>query len=791
MSFLLRLILPHEKLLYRLFLLACVTLQFGLNGQAQTTSVDSLLITKVNLLNESARKAAEVSIQSLYDFSQKALDISTQIGYKKGEGTALMQIGSFFFNREQYDSALRYFFRSVDVLEDIDEPDILLEVYGQIIWMFLYTKSPDKALKYLKIANAFVGKHPGNERCGLLYLNYGQYHLLLKEYDCSLTTFYYALYRYNKAGNKIYQARIHRFIGDVMIEKREYPAAIFNYIEAVKLLQTSGSLADIAIIYTRIAHVYQLMDSKEDVLQYELLALKLREEVGQKEFVTLSYINVGTAFMRLGQYRDAGKYLMTGLEMARKIHKTILLESANKQLYSYMNQQNRYKEAIMYYDDYTNFNLRLKLEQRDNHIGILEANRMVSDAETKNALLNQERVISQLEVRNKKLKILGGEVIFLGLLLVIQFLYTLYKKNNRRKAELANLNTRLEKEIEERQTALRQLRQSEELYRFLAENSSDVISRLGLNSQRNYISPSCKKIYGYEPEEIIAMKDIYDLIEPAWHEAVKQQFEKMVTSRIPARFQYKAKRKDQPPFWAESYVNPLFDEESGELKEMISVVRDISERKRSEEARAENARQKELLLHEIHNRVKNNFTILTSLMTMQRERIPDTVFGRAISDLQLRVKTMSLVHEQLYESEGISAISFNNYLYNLAMIVTNAYKNDRITLITNITPCELPIEMVMPLGLIVNELLTNAYKYAFPGNRTGNLKVELLPAGEDRWELIIEDNGIGLPDGFFDEKSRSMGMQIVHILIEQIEATLGIGSENGSRFRIIFSKLQH
>ncbi len=374
---------------------------------------------------------------------------------------------------------------------------------------------------------------------------------------------------------------------------------------------------------------------------------------------------------------------------------------------------------------------------------------------------------------------------------MIQSLYTLYKKNNRRKAELAHLNTRLEEEIEERQVALRQLRQSEELYRFLAENSSDVISRLGINSKRNYISPSCKKIYGYEPEEVIAMKDIYELIEPDWHEPVRKQFEEMVKSRVPARFQYKAKRKDKPSFWAESYVNPLFDEKSGELKEMISVVRDITERKRGEEARAENARQKELLLHEIHNRVKNNFAILTSLMTMQRERIPDTVFGRAISDLQLRVRTMSLVHEQLYESEGISAISFNNYLYNLAMIVTNAYKNERITLITNITPCELPIEMVMPLGLIVNELLTNAYKYAFPGNRTGILKVELLPAGEDRWELIIEDNGIGLPDGFFDEKSRSMGMQIVHILVEQIEATLGIGSENGSRFRIIFSKLQH
>jgi PAS domain S-box-containing protein len=314
-----------------------------------------------------------------------------------------------------------------------------------------------------------------------------------------------------------------------------------------------------------------------------------------------------------------------------------------------------------------------------------------------------------------------------------------------------------------------------------------VISRLDVKNGRDYISPSCKKIYGFEPEEIVLMKDIFELIDPDWHEEVKRQFEVMVKTKHPARYRYKAKRKGEPAFWAESYVNPLFDEKTGELKELISVVRDISERMKTEEAIAENSRQKEILLREIHNRVKNNFAVLVSLMNMQRELVTDSVFNRSIADLQLRVRTMSLVHEQLYESHGISAIPFGGYLHNLSMIVANAYQNDRIAIFTDIAPCDLPIEMVMPLGLIVNELLTNAYKYAFPGDRTGTIRVELHPGEGQHWELLIQDDGVGLPDDFFNEESRSMGMQIVHILIQQIEATLGIGSEHGSRFRILFS----
>lgn len=775
------------KLLTCLFLLALALLFNGHRANGQNGTIDSVLKAKVDMLNDSSLKASFLDIQLIYDLSNQALVIAQQIGYKEGEGKSLTQLGSYYFNRERYDEALRYFFKSIDILKQEPSPELLIDAYAQVIWMFLYIKSPDKALKYIEILRTMVAKYPNVKNTAQYYLNLGHYYFLQGNYDLALTNQYYTLYLYLKLKSILYASRSYRFLGDTWIKKKNYEAALFNYREAVKLLYTNNSLADVAILYTRIAHVYQLMNNPEQVLNYELKALKIREAVGQVEFITLSNTNVGSAYMRMNRLDEAEPYLMKGLRMARQIGKTVLLESSSHQLFEFMKRKRRFKEAIAFYREFTDNRLQLMLEQNKNEITIMEANRMVVEAETKNALLIQEKVNSQLEMRNSRLKTLGTELVFLALLILIQFFYSLYRKNNRRKAELQSLNKRLESEISERQEAMVKMKQSEELYRFLAEHSSDVISRLNKDHGRDYISPSCKKLYGFDPEEMLAKKSIYELIDPEWHEEVRQRYTEMENSKRPSIFHYKARRKDGSLFWAESYVNPLFDPLTGELKEMITVVRDISERKKTEEAIAENARQKEILLREIHNRVKNNFAILVSLMTMQRELITNPVFSRSITDLQLRVRTMSLVHEQLYESQGISAIPFGEYLFNLSMIVANSYKNDRISMATNIAPCDLPFEMVMPLGLIVNELLTNAYKYAFPGDRSGTIVVELHPSSDQRWELIISDNGVGLPDNFFNENSRSMGMQIVHILVQQIEATLGIGSEHGSRFRIVFA----
>ncbi|MEI7983975.1 MAG: sensor histidine kinase, partial [Bacteroidota bacterium] len=229
-----------------------------------------------------------------------------------------------------------------------------------------------------------------------------------------------------------------------------------------------------------------------------------------------------------------------------------------------------------------------------------------------------------------------------------------------------------------------------------------------------------------------------------------------------------------------------FNSDTGEVKEIISVIRDISDRKNHEEFISENERQKDLLLHEIHNRVKNNFAILISLMDMQRSLSHDPVLDRSFTDLQLRVRTMSLVHEQLYIGRGIHVIPFDDYLKNLSQIVSSTFKTDLVTLHNDIDPCTLTIEMALPLGLIVNELITNAYKYAFSGKDSGNVWVLLKPKAEERWSITIRDDGIGLPSDFSSRTAQSMGSQIIRLLVQQVEGNLEISNRDGACFNIDF-----
>jgi two-component sensor histidine kinase len=177
-------------------------------------------------------------------------------------------------------------------------------------------------------------------------------------------------------------------------------------------------------------------------------------------------------------------------------------------------------------------------------------------------------------------------------------------------------------------------------------------------------------------------------------------------------------------------------------------------------------------------------------MNMQRDQSDNTELSSSLTDLQLRVRTMSLVHEQLYQTKEISTIPFDNYLYHLSLIISSSFNNERIQLVTVVQPCKVAIEMALPLGLIINELITNAYKYAFPGNREGTIRVSLTPENEEKFCISICDDGVGLPADFTMNNTSSMGSQIVGILVEQIEAVLEVTSNGGACFRIMFSTSQ-
>ncbi|MFO0727638.1 MAG: histidine kinase dimerization/phosphoacceptor domain -containing protein [Myxococcota bacterium] len=230
-------------------------------------------------------------------------------------------------------------------------------------------------------------------------------------------------------------------------------------------------------------------------------------------------------------------------------------------------------------------------------------------------------------------------------------------------------------------------------------------------------------------------------------------------------------------------LNPL---ETPDGRFVLSSVANITERKRAERERNDLNAQLKVLLQEVHHRVKNNLQIISSLLNMQIRQVSDQDGRIALEDCRRRVEAIGLIHEKLYQSQDYSRVPFSDYVRGLAENVYEALGAtiNQVRLELEIESMSMAVDRAIPCGLLLNELITNAIRHAFPGRRPGLVRVALRRADPTRVELVVEDDGVGMPEGFDVQKSNSLGMQLVHTLVEQVHADLEICHEHGTRFQI-------
>jgi len=221
---------------------------------------------------------------------------------------------------------------------------------------------------------------------------------------------------------------------------------------------------------------------------------------------------------------------------------------------------------------------------------------------------------------------------------------------------------------------------------------------------------------------------------------------------------------------------------------ILSVVRDITERKEARDRIKDSLVEKETLLREIHHRVKNNLQVISGLLNLQSHYIDDERVRTIYKESQNRIKTMALIHEELYQREDLARINLADYIRGLAenLMASYSIKGDRIRLNLDLADADIALDTAIPCGLIVNELVSNALKHAFPEGRPGKVRVSLSCTGGDSWELTVSDNGIGLPDGLDYTRTMSMGMQLVVVLAQQLNAELQYRGEAGTVFSLTF-----
>ena len=332
------------------------------------------------------------------------------------------------------------------------------------------------------------------------------------------------------------------------------------------------------------------------------------------------------------------------------------------------------------------------------------------------------------------------------------------------------------------------LRKSEERFRSVVEAAPSAMVMVGSDGRIEMVNAQAEQLFGYARHDLLGRP--VELLVPerfrGEHPGHRGAFLSDPRSRpMGAGRDLFALRSDGTEVPVEIGLNPI-ETEDGIM--VLSAIVDISDRKQKEARIQEALKEKDLLLAEVHHRVKNNLQVVHSLLNLQAYQIADPVARDLLRECQNRVQSMALIHQTLYQSKDFAEVDFRLFLDALipTLLATYGIDSSRVSLEISATDVHLPINIAVPCGLVVNELISNALKHAFPNGRAGSVSVEIAPCETDSICLAVSDSGIGLAPESTPEEGNSLGLQLVVLLCEQLRGKLEISRADPTRFAVTF-----
>jgi PAS domain S-box-containing protein len=318
------------------------------------------------------------------------------------------------------------------------------------------------------------------------------------------------------------------------------------------------------------------------------------------------------------------------------------------------------------------------------------------------------------------------------------------------------------------------------------EQSIDGIAIGNMESMLTYVNNAFAQMHGYTPQEMVGMNVAHLHNEEQMIEYKRKM--NLVKEEGSWMGEIGHIRKDGHPF--PTYMAfTLLRDDKGNPAGVLEVIRDITDHKRAEEQIKASLKEKEILLREIHHRVKNNLQIISSLLNLQVEHIPDDQYREMFEDSQNRIRSMALIHETLFQSENLAHIDIDEYITNLVYELIQTYRaEDRIAVTADVGDVSLDIDAAVSCGLIINELVSNALKHAFPDGREGKIKI-VLRSRNGVVELTVSDNGVGIPGDMDVRTTESLGLDLVMTLAEkQLNGEITLDTREGTTFCITFER---
>jgi len=328
----------------------------------------------------------------------------------------------------------------------------------------------------------------------------------------------------------------------------------------------------------------------------------------------------------------------------------------------------------------------------------------------------------------------------------------------------------------------------EERFRLVVESAPNAMVMIGPGGTIEMVNVQAERVFGYERSELLG-NSIEMLIPERYkvnHPNLRASFFGQPESRpMGAGRDLFGLKKDGSEFPIEIGLNPIETEDG---KMVLSAIVDISDRKHKE-ARIDAAlAEKDILLREVHHRVKNNLQVVNSLLDLQIDRVTDEAVLNMLRESQNRIKSMALIHQTLYQQQDFVQVDFGNFLDTLAPMLVSSYGMDaqHISLVIDAFDMQLSIHTAIPCGLVVNELISNALKHAFPKGRQGEIRIKMARDTEKFAILTVTDDGIGISDEIDLTQCATLGLQLVNLLTDQLGGEMTINRAMPTRFALRF-----
>ncbi len=330
------------------------------------------------------------------------------------------------------------------------------------------------------------------------------------------------------------------------------------------------------------------------------------------------------------------------------------------------------------------------------------------------------------------------------------------------------------------------LYESEMLYHTIIDSSPDAICMADRNGNLTFVSQNAVNIFGYFDIQEVIGTSIFSYIDKDGLQAAIENFKRTINQKSVIKNIYRMVKKDGTLFWGETNSITIFDSK-GRIKGMISIIRDATDRIQNELIIKKSSAEKEVLLKELQHRVKNNLNVVYSLLDFEAGKLSNDNDREILINAQNRIHSMGIVYEQLYNSDDLDLIDLDVYIKKLTTALIDIYsvKNRNIQIISGLSSIKLDSKRAVTLGLIINELVMNSIKYAFPHNTSGIITINLSIS--DGWIILeVKDNGSGITDDLYENKGGTLGLKLINLLIQHISGYLTIESADGMKATIRF-----